>query len=70
MEQNGFEKSIRADDGRTYNLPRGEYVVTTDKGSQAVMSAAAGAVEATGQTAEIFITEVSSWISRGLTEKK
>lgn len=69
MAFKGFSKSVLADDGKEYNLPRGHYAITTSEDIGSVLNKARSAVTATGQTAEIFVSATSHWLSYGLTEK-
>lgn len=70
MAQKGFSKLIISDGGTTYHLPRGEYDIETALDRSHVLNVAKQAVQATGQSAEILVTESRgrSWF--GLSEKK
>ncbi|MDO8593931.1 MAG: type V toxin-antitoxin system endoribonuclease antitoxin GhoS [bacterium] len=70
MQQEGFSKLITADNGKIYHLPRGEYDISTVKTPEQVLSAANQAVQLTGQSAEILVSEAVSRTWQGLTEKK
>jgi len=70
MAKEGFNKFIRSDNGVTYYLPRGEYDIFTTKSRSGVLDAAKRAVDSTGHTAEILVTESVGRTWNGLTEKK
>jgi len=70
MAQKGFSKLITSDSGVTYHLPRGEYNIDTTSDRSKVLNAAKEAVKATGQGAEILVTESSGRTWSGLSEKK
>lgn len=69
MAQKGFSKLITSDDGITYHLPRGEYNIETNSSRSQVLHAAKQAVQATGQSAEILVTEARGRSWSGLTKK-
>lgn len=70
MENEGFSKLITSDNDKVYHLPRGEYNISTSKDRSQVLKAAERAVQATGESAEILITESLGRSWSGLTEKK
>ena len=70
MNKEGFSKLITADGGKTYHLPRGEYNISTNKNRSQVLEAAKRAVQATGESGEIFVTESAGRSWHGLSEKK
>lgn len=70
MAQKGFSKLITSDSGVTYHLPRGEYNIDTTSDRSRVLNVAKEAVKATGQSAEILVTESSGRTWSGLSEKK
>lgn len=70
MANEGFEKVITSDSGRTFHLPRGEYYTETVKTISQVLEAAKRAVAATRRSAEIVITESRAISWDGLTEAK
>ena len=70
MQKEGFSKLITSDGGKTYHLPRGEYNILTSKDRSQVLDAAKKAVDATGESAEILVTESAGRTWSGLTEKK
>lgn len=69
MIQGGFSKFITSNGGKTYHLPRGEYNIETASDRSSILSAAKRAVQATGKTAEILITESCGRSWDGLVEK-
>ncbi len=70
MTQKGFGKLITADSGITYHLPRGEYDIQITSDRSQVLNAAKQAVQTTGQSAEILVTESTGRTWSGLSEKK
>lgn len=70
MAQKGFSKLITSDNGVTYHLPRGEYDINTTNDRSQVLNAAKQAVQTTGQSAEILVTESAGRTWSGLSEKK
>jgi hypothetical protein len=70
MAQKGFSKLITSDSGITYHLPRGEYDIDTTSDRSQVLNAAKQAVQATGQSGEILVTESKGRTWSGLAEKK
>lgn len=70
MEREGFKKTITADGGKTYHLPRGEYYISTTKDCSQVLDASKRAVSTTRQSAEIIVTEAKAIRWDGLIEKK
>jgi len=70
MQSEGFSKLIVSDAGKTYHLPRGEYDISTSRNYTQVLEAAKRAVAATGQLAEILVTESTRRTWSGLSEKK
>lgn len=70
MNKEGFSKLIVADGGKTYHLPRGEYNISTSKNRSQVLEAAKRAMQATGESGEILVTESSGRSWHGLSEKK
>ena len=70
MKSRGFQKLIKADSGKTYYLPRGEYDIYTSKIRSQVLDLAKEAVKETGESAEILVTELIGRSWSGLTEKK
>ncbi len=70
MENEGFSRMIKADTGKIYHLPRGEYSIFTQKDCSQVLESAKRAVKATGHTAEILVTEALRRSWDGLSEKK
>ena len=70
MQNEGFSKLITSDNGVAYYLPRGEYDLSTSKNYSQVLEVAKRAVQATGESAEILVTESLRRTWSGLTEKK
>ncbi len=70
MIQEGFSKFITSDSGTIYHLPRGEYNIETTNDYKQVLSVAKRAVQTTGQSAEILVTESRRRTWHGLAEKK
>ncbi len=70
MAQKGFSKLITSDNGVTYHLPRGEYDINTTNDRSQVLTSAKQAVQTTGQSAEILVTESTGRTWSGLSEKK
>lgn len=70
MQNEGFSKLITSDSGKTYYLPRGEYNISTNKDRSQILDATKRAVDTTGKSAEILVTESAGRIWSGLTEKK
>ncbi|MDD5146039.1 MAG: type V toxin-antitoxin system endoribonuclease antitoxin GhoS [Candidatus Pacebacteria bacterium] len=70
MVREGFDKVIRADNGKVYHLPRGGYIISTIKSCSEVLNSAKRAVQSTKNTAEIFVSELTRWMADGLIEKR
>lgn len=70
MNKEGFSKVITSDSGKTYYLPRGEYTISTSKNRSQVLNITRRAVQATGESGEILVTESSGRSWHGLSEKK
>ena len=70
MSKEGFSKLIAAEGGKTYHLPSGEYNISTSSNISEVLNATKRAVRATGESAEILVTESARRSWDGLTEKK
>jgi len=70
MQKEGFSKLITADSREIYYLPRGEYDISSTKNRSQVLDSAQRAVQATGKSAEILVTESLGRKWSGLTEKK
>ncbi len=66
MEQAGFTRKIKADDGIWYWLPTAMYICTFGGDASAVMLAAAKAAATTGLTSTVFAAKMDGWSSRGL----
>jgi hypothetical protein len=63
MELSGFKKTIKADDGVEYHLPRAEYNIFTSADRSAVLKLAENAASKTYKKAEVLVTESNgrSW---------
>jgi len=70
MQQGGFSQLITGEGGKMYHLPRAEYNIHTIKSRSEVLSATKRAVNVTGKTAEILVTESAGRSWDGLAEKK
>jgi len=70
MRKEGFSKLITSVSGEVYHLPRGEYNILTNKNRSQVLDSAKRAVNATGESAEILVTESAGRLWDGLTKKK
>lgn len=55
MESRGFKRTILADGGIEYHLPRATYHIETSSNENAVLQAARHAVNSTGKSAEILV---------------
>jgi hypothetical protein len=64
MEQKGFSRLIRADDGSTYRMPWAEYNGAANLSSMQVLNIAREAASSTGKENAVFVTEAASraWI--------
>ncbi len=69
MQAEGFSRLITSDSGETYHLPRGEYNISTNENRSQVLAFAKRAVQKTGESAEIFVTESGGRTWYGLAEK-
>lgn len=69
MQREGFSQLITSDDGITYHLPRAEYNISTTKNRSQVLEATKQAVQSTGETAEILVTESLGRTWHNLTKK-
>lgn len=66
MEQRGFSRLIRADDGRAYHLPWAEYYGTGDLACNQIRDVAREAANQTGKKNAVFVTEAARWAWSGL----
>lgn len=64
MEQQGFSRQIKADDGRTYQMPWAEYDGAGNLTSAQVRDIAKIAADTTRKQNSIFVTEVvtRAWV--------
>lgn len=61
MQQRGFARSIRGDDGKSYLLPTGTYISAPSHSSGDIaLQAAVAAANATGKTSSVIIAEWTS----------
>lgn len=70
MAKKGFSRTITADGGIVYQLPRAEYSISTSGTKSQVLAAAESAVKAVGKTAEILVTQSAGRTWSGLAEVK
>ncbi|KKP86492.1 MAG: hypothetical protein UR90_C0028G0004 [Parcubacteria group bacterium GW2011_GWC1_35_8] len=70
MQNEGFSKLITSDNGKIYHLPRGEYTISTSENRSQVLKTTQRAVQKTGESAEILVTESAGRTWDGLSEKK
>jgi len=67
MQQEGYARSVRADDGRTYHLPPGEYVHDNVASLEDARARAARAAAQTGRSSSLFVAGWDgSWAGQGL----
>jgi len=69
MASEGFSRFILSDNGRTFYLPRGEYTINSSEELAQVLVNAENAVQSTGKSAEILVTESNGCTWSGLTPK-
>jgi len=64
MEQKGFSRRIKSDDGKTYHMPWAEYNGTGNLTSAQVRDVAREAANSTGKQNAVFVTEAVSraWV--------
>lgn len=67
MAVQGFKRTIKADNGVTYQLPTAEYRFDGFVTKADVLEKAKVAANTTGLNYEIFVVEGDNWISTGLT---
>lgn len=68
MQQNGYLRTIRADDGNAYQLPTGTYVSTgTFSSSDVALRGAINAADATGKKSAVIIADWNAAKWQGLT---
>jgi hypothetical protein len=67
MQQYGYARTVRGDDGKTYQLPTGTYVTASALSSTATaLDAAVAAANATGKTSSIIVADWNSARWQGL----
>ena len=66
MEQKGFSRLIKADNGNTYHLPWAEYTGTANLTSMQVLNIASAAAATTGKRNAVLVTEAVSRAWAGL----
>jgi hypothetical protein len=64
MEQRGFSRQIKADDGQIYQMPGAEYNGSGNLTCIQVRDSARAAADTTGKQNSVFVTEAASraWI--------
>lgn len=68
MQQQGFSRTITADDGHTYHLPDAEYDYTGQVTKAQVLEKAKTAASRTGKTYSVLVTESAGRTWTGLTK--
>jgi hypothetical protein len=67
MQRYGYVRTIRADDGKTYQMPTGTYVSAGSLTSTSqALQAAVAAANATGKSSSVIVAEWSSASWQGL----
>jgi hypothetical protein len=67
MQQYGYARTIKAGDGKTYQLPTGTYVSAGALASAAAaLQSAVAAANATGKTSSVIVADWSSATWQGL----
>jgi hypothetical protein len=67
MQQRGYPRSIKGDDGKTYQLPTGTYVSSAHfPSSPAALQAAVAAANSTGKSSAVIVAEWNSASWQGL----
>lgn len=67
MRQYGYARTIKGDNGTTYQLPTGTYVSTTQfTSTSAALQAAGAAANATGKSSSIIVADWSAASWQGL----
>jgi hypothetical protein len=66
MALEGFGRTIRGDDGVTYELPSAEYVMTGDFTIKQVLEKAKRAAAKTGKKFAVLVSETLRWMWFGL----
>jgi hypothetical protein len=66
MEQKGFSRLIKGDNGKTYHLPWAEYDGTANIPSMDVLAIARAAADSTGKKNAVLVTEANNRAWAGL----
>jgi hypothetical protein len=67
MQQYGYARTVRGDDGKTYQLPTGTYVSASAMSSvAAALQGAVAAANATGKTSSVIVADWNSARWQGL----
>ena len=67
MQQYGYARTVRGDDGKTYQLPTGTYVSASATSSvAAALQGAVAAANATGKTSSVIVADWNSARWQGL----
>ena len=67
MQQHGYVRTVRGNDGKTYQLPTGTYVsVSAMSSTVAALQAAVAAANATGKTSSVIVADWNSANWQGL----
>jgi len=67
MQQYSYDRTIKSDDGKTYQLPTGTYVsVGGQSSANTALQAAVAAADATGKTSSVIVADWSSTRWQGL----
>ena len=70
MANQGFSRTIRADDGNDYYLPTAMYSVSGEFSTGKVADAANDAADSTGYNSTILAVNSNGWSGRGLQKVK
>lgn len=68
MARAGFSRQIRSDEGRTYQLPKAEYIKSADATRLQIVNQAKTAANSTGKASWVLVTEANGWAWDGLAE--
>jgi hypothetical protein len=66
MQQRGYSRSIRGNDGNTYQLPTGTYVGSGTASTDIALQAAVAAATATGKRFSVIVADWNSSRWQGL----
>jgi Endoribonuclease GhoS len=64
MQQAGFSRTIKGDNGRVYHLPEAEYTISTVANAESVRTLASGAAQRTGKQFAVLVTTAGeiAWV--------